>query len=225
MENTPPNKAQVRNKWLRRIVINIPLGLLACAIIFGVGFWALYWPLIELLAWGPILPLAHFPTTFAGIALVVFSSLRGQLVAAITAVAVGMGLIVLGMWTGILSGSIMNAAFDIRMSIFDILVSMDIGILMGIGFRLLTSVLDTEVRDETQWMQTQHLRQLVLVVAKHMLLPGLFISGSFGGIDGLLFGVLAGLLAGLATGGVDLLHFVTGHHVFALPITENQTAS
>jgi len=96
VENTPPNKAQVRNKWLRRLVINLPLGLLACMIIVGVGFLALYWPLIELLAWGPILPLAHFPFTVAGIALVTFTSLRGQLVAAIIAVAVGMSLIVLG---------------------------------------------------------------------------------------------------------------------------------
>jgi len=119
----------------------------------------------------------------------------------------------------------MNASFDIRMSVFNILVSMDIGILLGIGFRLLTSVLDTEVRDEAQWMQTQHLRQLVLVAAKYMLLPGLFVSCSFGGIDGLMLGLLVGLLAGLATGGVDLLHFVIGHHVFSLPTNENQAVS
>lgn len=224
MENIPQRKGETLYKWLTLLLVEIPMGLIAFSLILVASCGAFYWFMIEMLAWGLIPPLAHFPFVIGGMAFMMFTRLLRKLTVAAGFIVLGCVIIFLGMWSGTLSGSIMNTSFKPSDAIPMILIGVGFGVLAGIGIKIGISVLNASQHD-SQWMLTQNIRHLLLFLAVVTLLVGLPVSFIFSGIGtdgltsgttGLLVGIGVGILAALASGGIDVLHYVIARCVFAL---------
>ena len=129
-------------EWLRLLIVEIPFSLFALLVIVGSSFPASFLFMTQAFAWGVISMLAYIPFAASGAATAALPKLHRKRIVAIGSFALGIIIVIIGVWTGALQYSIAGVEFGLID--FFRLVSSDfgVGVMAGMSVKVLLHLWD-----------------------------------------------------------------------------------